>query len=136
MSAARKARRMRDNAIAPGQNYGAKVEQYLRDHQPAPGSFSNVGIYHDNWCGLHKGGRCNCDPEVKPLRPPAGATALVLCARIGDVIEGTPLPPGMQTADCHTCGKPVWVTPGTVNAIRSAGVKPVHVCSVCVPSAN
>ena len=71
MSAARKARRMmRDNALAPGQNYGAKVEAFLRDHRPEPGTFSNVGIYHDTWCGVNKGGRCNCNPDVRLITEP------------------------------------------------------------------
>lgn len=67
MSAARKARRMRDNAVAPGQNYGAKIEVYLRDHPPVPGTFLEIGTFHDDWCGVFKGGRCNCDPDVRPI---------------------------------------------------------------------
>ncbi len=70
MSAARKARRMRDNALAPGQNYGAKIEAFLRDNPPMPGTLTQVGIFHDGWCGVNKGGACNCDPDVKPIPGP------------------------------------------------------------------
>ena len=30
---------------------------------------SDVFIFHDAWCGIYRGGRCNCRPiiEVRPL---------------------------------------------------------------------
>jgi hypothetical protein len=24
-----------------------------------------VDVYHDTWCSIYKGKRCNCDPDVK-----------------------------------------------------------------------
>ncbi len=75
MSAARKARRMlRHNAIAPGHNYGGAVEFFLRDNPPVPGVLTEVVTVHDDWCGIYKGGRCNCDPDVRLAEPPADAS--------------------------------------------------------------
>jgi hypothetical protein len=48
-------------------NYLRKVAQYLEAHRLPPGTFNAVGVYHDPWCGVHKGGRCNCDPDVELL---------------------------------------------------------------------
>jgi hypothetical protein len=30
----------------------------------APG-VHDMAIYHDAWCGIYRGKRCNCDPEIK-----------------------------------------------------------------------
>lgn len=38
----------------------AKHKEYL----PA-GKVTEVEIVHDDWCGIHAGGYCNCNPEVK-----------------------------------------------------------------------
>jgi hypothetical protein len=65
MSAARKRRRMRDNAIAPGHNYGAALERFLADNPPTPGRLMRVETLHDDWCGIFKGGPCNCEPTVR-----------------------------------------------------------------------
>ena len=31
-------------------------------------SLGLVDIYHDDWCGIYRGGYCDCDPEVE-LQP-------------------------------------------------------------------
>ena len=28
------------------------------------GTLWDVTCHHDDWCGIHDGRRCNCDPEV------------------------------------------------------------------------
>jgi len=29
-----------------------------------------ISVYHDAWCGIYRGKRCNCDPEIE-ISPPA-----------------------------------------------------------------
>lgn len=49
-------------------NYVAKVLAFAREHNIPRGRLSEIGIYHDSWCGIHRGGRCNCNPDVKLLK--------------------------------------------------------------------
>jgi hypothetical protein len=50
----------------PGKhNYYKKlVELYERGLVP-PGGLADVAVYHDDWCRTHRGGYCDCDPEVE-----------------------------------------------------------------------
>ncbi len=29
-----------------------------------PGQYKHVEIRHDDWCGIFKGERCNCEPDI------------------------------------------------------------------------
>lgn len=58
-------------------NYMKKLmELKARGELPASG-VSDVQVAHDDWCKVHTGGYCNCDPEITiqgrrtrpPLRP-------------------------------------------------------------------
>jgi methyl coenzyme M reductase subunit C len=31
------------------------------------GEITHVVIYHDSWCGIYRGGLCNCNPTVTKL---------------------------------------------------------------------
>ena len=46
-------------------NYVAKVEEFIRTHNIPRGKLSMIDIAHDEWCAIHKGGLCNCDPEIR-----------------------------------------------------------------------
>ena len=50
-------------------NYYDKVMKLFREGKVPRGRLTEVDIYHDAWCGINRGGYCNCDPELK-LRPP------------------------------------------------------------------
>ena len=47
-------------------NYVAKLQKFMAEHPELTerGSFSLVDVRHDRWCGVFKGRRCNCDPDV------------------------------------------------------------------------
>jgi hypothetical protein len=42
-------------------NYHAKVMALTKGLQPG---VSSIRVAHDDWCGIYKRKRCNCDPEV------------------------------------------------------------------------
>ncbi len=53
---------------APGGNYRAEViRQGLK---LPPGRLYHTNIYHDDWCGIWSGRKCNCDPDIV-MRPHA-----------------------------------------------------------------
>lgn len=35
------------------------------DLRPQPGRVTHLDVYHDGWCSIFKGGRCNCFPEIR-----------------------------------------------------------------------
>ena len=45
-------------------NHVKKLMAMLADGMPAA-RVSDVIISHDGWCGIHRGGFCNCDPTIK-----------------------------------------------------------------------
>ena len=53
-------------------NYYKKLMRLHRQGKIPTTSLTEVDIYHDDWCKVHKGGYCNCDPEIK-LRPRPGS---------------------------------------------------------------
>jgi hypothetical protein len=51
-------------------NYMKRIlEMQARGELPASG-LSDVQVAHDDWCSVHTGGYCNCDPEITALRRP------------------------------------------------------------------
>lgn len=51
-------------------------EDYIR-HLPKQDSDApmeqgvyHVVLFHDEWCGVFKGGECNCEPEVERYQEP------------------------------------------------------------------
>jgi hypothetical protein len=45
-------------------NYITKLRKLLADPVlPKDGLFL-TDIFHDDWCEIHSGGTCNCDPEI------------------------------------------------------------------------
>ena len=48
-------------------NYMKKVMELFRQGKLRPGIMP-ADICHDDWCGIYKGGYCNCDPEIKVYR--------------------------------------------------------------------
>ena len=48
-------------------NYMKKVldlanEKIIDSDKP---NIYHIGVFHDDWCDIFKGGSCNCNPEVK-----------------------------------------------------------------------
>jgi len=35
-----------------------------------------IDIYHDAWCGIYQGKRCNCDPDIRLKATVPGGDAL------------------------------------------------------------
>lgn len=54
-------------------NYAKKIQEMM-DQRAIP-SFVGLGslnIYHDDWCAIHRGGFCNCDPDIEVKEPHPG----------------------------------------------------------------
>jgi hypothetical protein len=54
-------------------NYFAKLTKLARDLKTDALTLVHlVDIYHDDWCAIHRGRYCNCNPDVRlhPLLPP------------------------------------------------------------------
>jgi hypothetical protein len=49
-------------------NYYRKLLDLLEQGKITAGRLNHVEFLHDNWCGINKGGYCNCEVEVN-LRP-------------------------------------------------------------------
>lgn len=56
---------------APGDNYRADIIR--RGLKLLPGRLYHMDIYHDNWCGIWSGRKCDCDPDIV-TRPHLDAT--------------------------------------------------------------
>ncbi len=49
-------------------NYFKKLlELYCQDKSTTPDLYV-VDVYHDDWCAVHRGQYCNCDPDVELRR--------------------------------------------------------------------
>ncbi len=59
----------------PDHNYLPKLHALWRDNPHLRGRLASVTIAHDPWCGIHRGGRCNCDPSVTLAKVHAEPTA-------------------------------------------------------------
>ncbi len=52
-------------------NYFKKLlKLFDQDKLPSGGCLLGLDVYHDDWCRIHHGGYCNCDPDIV-VRPPA-----------------------------------------------------------------
>jgi hypothetical protein len=49
-------------------NYYDKLMKLIETTTFPAGRITDVDIYHDDWCGIYRGGYCDCDPEIQ-LRP-------------------------------------------------------------------
>jgi hypothetical protein len=81
---------------------------------------------------LSLSGDCPCMSSATRNRTrPAASVGLVLVARVGDVVEGCPFPPGTQTAECGQCKAAVWITPLSLDVVKAAGCRPELLCNRC-----
>jgi hypothetical protein len=47
-------------------NHRIKLEKLIAEGKlkiPA-GVISHINVEHDDWCGIHDGARCDCDPNI------------------------------------------------------------------------
>ena len=51
--------------MKPKGNDWPAVETLADQVASVPGSVVRVDILHDDWCGVFKGRRCDCEPDVK-----------------------------------------------------------------------
>ena len=51
-------------------NYFPKLMALWEQGKIPPGQLSSVDIAHHDWCAIHAGGYCDCDPDVRLRRPP------------------------------------------------------------------
>ncbi len=49
----------------PEHNYIRKVIEFADRNQIPKDRLSEIGIYHDNNCGIFIGLHCDCDPDVR-----------------------------------------------------------------------
>jgi hypothetical protein len=60
-------------------NHIKKIEKLIRKGRIPAGRVSDVIVEHDSWCGINRGGRCNCDPIIRlQPRPQHGPASRVL----------------------------------------------------------
>ncbi len=74
---AKQNRRRRLEAYAQ-QPYVKRLDEALRAGAFAgpPGRVGMVEVRHDDWCGIWKGGACNCEPELAVrYQPTSGGVA-------------------------------------------------------------
>jgi hypothetical protein len=50
-------------------NYIRKVREFVERYGIPAAGLHHIGVLHDDWCGVHRGGRCDCDPEIRWLGP-------------------------------------------------------------------
>jgi hypothetical protein len=47
-------------------NYVKKLRSLVRiGALPHDVGYHQVSVYHDDWCGVFQGQRCNCDPDIR-----------------------------------------------------------------------
>jgi hypothetical protein len=46
-------------------NYCPKLIALWQQGKIPEGRLTDVEVAHDDWCGIHAGGYCNCDPDVR-----------------------------------------------------------------------
>ena len=55
-----------DKQRVPEHNYLRKIAFMAKTGAlPRDVGFHQVSVYHDDWCGVWKQQRCNCDPDVR-----------------------------------------------------------------------
>jgi hypothetical protein len=51
-------------------NYRIKLAKMVEAGTvPSAGGVHEISVYHDAWCGIYRGVRCNCDPIIEVLPP-------------------------------------------------------------------
>jgi hypothetical protein len=51
---------------APQHNYVRKIEYLWRTGAiPREGGLHLLTVWHDDWCGVYQGKRCNCNPDIR-----------------------------------------------------------------------
>ena len=55
-------------------NYFAPTMARALAAPPPPGTALLVHVYHDDWCAVHQGGYCSCDPVVSAPTAETDAT--------------------------------------------------------------
>lgn len=53
-------------------NYYKKLMRLYEQGELPTACLAQLDIYHDDWCGVHKGGYCNCDPDLQVRALPRG----------------------------------------------------------------
>ena len=51
-------------------NYFRKLIALWEQGKIPEGRLTDVEVAHDNWCGIHEGGCCDCDPDVRVIPGP------------------------------------------------------------------
>jgi hypothetical protein len=100
-------------------NYYKKLMKLYTQGEISIALLTDVDICHDDWCEIHKGGYCNCDPDIILRSRPGsngGGNAHSESGEgsaIGSLIEDTqPLQP--PTTHCPHCGSKefiIWQAP-------------------------
>ncbi len=49
-------------------NYVIKLMKLYQQGKVPTVGLNEMAVYHDDWCGIYQGRRCNCDPDIK-FRP-------------------------------------------------------------------
>ena len=57
-------------------NYYRKLFKLIEQGKIPAVGLTEVDIFHDNWCKVNQGGYCNCDPDIRLLRPPSGTPSV------------------------------------------------------------
>jgi hypothetical protein len=90
-------------------NYYKKLKKLYEQGKIPTASLSEVDICHDDWCGIHSGNYCNCDPDIKLRSQPGGNDRDNGLTQEGTVrVQGSldedtqPLKP--PTTPCPHCG--------------------------------
>jgi hypothetical protein len=66
----------------PNQKYIPAVLKAATQAGLQPGGFYTTAVLHDDWCGIYRGGDCNCDPIVEaPVRHTTTESAMAALAR-------------------------------------------------------
>lgn len=54
--------------LNPRHNYAKKLKKLIETGSIPPFvGLKHLMIYHDDWCEIHRGGFCNCDPDFELL---------------------------------------------------------------------
>jgi hypothetical protein len=67
-------------AMMSEHNFVTKLVEFANAHPDRfqPGMVPRVDIHHEPWCGIVRGGRCNCDPVIEFTKCPSDCQRLTL----------------------------------------------------------
>jgi hypothetical protein len=58
---------MAKSATKREHNYIVKMRRmYQIGALPTDLGMHQLLVFHDDWCGIHRQKRCNCDPDIRP----------------------------------------------------------------------